>query len=73
MRGLGFEPRYALSNDGLNVARLTTPASPHKKMIKRAYKKVLFFIYDEYGDDEWVDGMLFSSFVQHIRSNPYRI
>ena len=28
MRGLGFEPRYALSNVGLNDARLTTPASP---------------------------------------------
>ena len=31
MRGLGFEPRNALSNDGLNVARLTTPASPHSR------------------------------------------
>ena len=29
MRVLGFEPRYALSNDGLNVARLTAPAHPH--------------------------------------------
>ena len=28
MRVLGFEPRNALSNDGLNVARLTTPAHP---------------------------------------------
>ena len=29
MRVLGFEPRHALSNDGLNVARLTAPAHPH--------------------------------------------
>ena len=28
MRVLGFEPRYALSNVGLNDARLTTPAHP---------------------------------------------
>ena len=29
MREEGFEPSQALSYDGLNVARLTTPALPH--------------------------------------------
>jgi hypothetical protein len=29
MRVLGFEPKHALSNVGLNDARLTTPAYPH--------------------------------------------
>ena len=44
MRELGFEPRYALSNDGLNVARLTTPAFPHDILDIGAYKKVLICI-----------------------------
>ena len=30
MRGEGFEPSQALSYVGLNDARLTTPALPHK-------------------------------------------
>ncbi len=33
MRGPGFEPRHALSNHGLNVTRLTTPASPQIQLL----------------------------------------
>ena len=40
MRERGFEPLQALSYDGLNVARLTAPASPHKEKDKRGYKSV---------------------------------
>ena len=29
MRSKGFEPLQALSYEGLNLARLTTPATPH--------------------------------------------
>lgn len=40
MRGLGFEPRNALSNESLNLARLTTPASPHFNFIELSIIKV---------------------------------
>jgi hypothetical protein len=40
MRGTGFGPAQALSHKSLNLARLTTPATPHKKFINPAYKKV---------------------------------
>ena len=32
MRGTGFEPAQALSYNGLNVARLTTPAYPRSEV-----------------------------------------
>ena len=32
MRRKGFEPSQALSHQVLSLARLTTPASPHKNM-----------------------------------------
>lgn len=34
MRMKGFEPLQALSYESLNLARLTTPAHPHKNLIK---------------------------------------
>lgn len=40
MRGLGFEPRNALSNESLNLARLTAPASPRIKRYFRGNLKV---------------------------------
>ncbi len=40
MRGTGFEPVNALSNESLNLARLTTPASPHKLGKNECYKKL---------------------------------
>ena len=44
MRRLGFEPRKALSHYGLNVVRLTTPASPRNKKEKCSYKNVLILV-----------------------------
>lgn len=46
MRGTGFEPVQALSYHGLNVTRLTTPASPHRNDNSKIYIRVmvLFFI-----------------------------
>ena len=40
MRKKGFEPSQALSHESLNLARLTTPALPHKIMINCGYKKL---------------------------------
>ena len=50
MRRLGFEPRKALSYDGLNVTHLTTLASPHKivkisEVLNYAFKRVLGDLY----------------------------
>ena len=45
MQVLGFEPRYALSNDGLNVARLTTPAHPHISNILVRRSLIFISIY----------------------------
>ena len=42
MRRTGFEPVQALSYHGLNVVRLTAPASPHKKERKRLFLKICF-------------------------------
>ena len=39
MRGTGFEPAQALSYESLNLARLTTPAPPHKITNSIPYKK----------------------------------
>ena len=44
MRGRGFEPPQALSYNGLNVARLTAPASPHIKRNNKVNLKLWFFI-----------------------------
>ena len=43
MRGLGFEPRKALSYWSLNPTRLTAPASPHEQLDKGWSLKVLIF------------------------------
>lgn len=40
MRRTGFGPAQALSHKSLNLTRLTTPASPHKKTSFSSYKKV---------------------------------
>lgn len=41
MRGLGFEPRKALSYQVLSLTHLTTLASPLRKTSFNGYKKVL--------------------------------
>ena len=40
MRKKGFEPSQALSHESLNLARLTTPALPHKKNKTNPIKKL---------------------------------
>lgn len=48
MRRTGFEPVQALSYHGLNVTRLTTPASPHvdyKHMVVKRCGADLIFLF----------------------------
>ncbi len=46
MRGEGFEPSQALSYDGLNVARLTAPASPRERINNQGDLKFLLYLQE---------------------------
>lgn len=52
MRRRGFEPLQALSQHGLNVSRLTTPASPHKIDNKKRYKKIYKYLFLGINEDD---------------------